>query len=191
MRILLTGFEPFGTHLRNPSWDAVGEFSSSSDSDQVVKALLPVDYKNLEPLLEGLLEDQEPDLLLMLGVMSETGFFRLETRAHNVIGESADNTGYTPSHRLIDENGPGQIDSRFPWEGIRDELNKEGLPAELSRSAGTYLCNYSYYHALSWAQGRSTWVGFLHVPVIGAPFSLEEIQRAIDISIRHGRARTA
>jgi pyroglutamyl-peptidase len=187
MRILITGFEPFGQHQINASWEAVRDFQWTSTGDLLRLEEIPVDYQRVDTLWPHLLADFKPDIALLLGVMAEVGFLRLESRAQNIIGPSLDNSSWKPETETIRHDGPVFLSTELPWASIYEELNSMQLPAKISDDAGAYLCNYSYYLALDWAEKTGAMVAFLHVPVLGEPFSVEQLQSAIRVCLDHAR----
>lgn len=184
MIIYLTGFEPFGEHALNASWEAVKGFALSDPKIQLHKEQLPVDYRALRESLPARLNELHPDVILHLGVMSSKGFLRLERTALNHIGETLDNAGFRPEPRVIQSSGPSKLSARFPLEETLQAWRERGFEATLSDDAGSYLCNYSFYLSLNWAEGKSAQVVFLHVPVLGAPFTVEQLREAIDIALK-------
>ncbi|MDF1665056.1 MAG: pyroglutamyl-peptidase I [Planctomycetota bacterium] len=183
MRVYLTGFEPFGSHTVNASWEAVKDFSWTESRARLHSERLPVDYRALRQHLPERLNTINPDVILHLGVMGPRGFLRLEQQAKNHIGASPDNAGFCPEDRIIEPSGPEFLRSSFPLETVLDRFRKLGMEGQLSDDAGSYLCNFSYYLSLDWAQRRNALAAFLHVPVLGEPFAAAELQEAIRISL--------
>lgn len=183
MQVYLTGFEPFGAHKINASWEAVKGFSWDDSRVTVHSEQLPVDYRALSLHLPERLNTINPDVILHLGVMSPRGFLRLETVARNHIGATLDNAGFRPDSPKIDPAGPEFLTSKFPLEDVLERLQTRGLQAQLSEDAGSYLCNFSYYLSLAWAQKREALAAFLHVPVLGHPFSEDQLREAIQVAL--------
>ena len=183
MIIYLTGFEPFGDHVINPSWEAVKTFSLDDSQVQLHKEQLPVDYRALREILPARLNELNPDVILHLGVMSSKGFLRLERSAHNRIGETPDNAGFRPDPPLIRSNGPAVQRARFPLEDTLHAWRERGFEASLSDDAGSYLCNFSFYLSLDWARDKNAQVVFLHIPVLDAPFNLDQLREAIGTAL--------
>lgn len=181
MKIYLTGFEPFGDHAINASWEAVKGFPWNDPRATLEREQLPVDYRALHKYLPTRLNEINPDVILHLGVMSARGFLRLEQRAKNQIGQTLDNAGYRPEDPEIEVAGPDFHQSSFPIPLILERLNERGLPARGSEDAGSYLCNFSYYLSLNWGKTRKVAVAFLHVPVLGEPFSVEQLRDVIHV----------
>jgi pyroglutamyl-peptidase len=158
--ILVTGFEPFGGLERNPS----AEVALALAGETVEAAVLPVDYDGVGPALDELVA-RPWDAVLLMGVAIGRPQLSLERVAINFRDrERPDNTGRVPGDPSIVPGGPSAYFSTLPLERLRDALKEEGLPAEISLSAGAYLCNASFYLARHALESRGTPCGFLHLP---------------------------
>jgi pyroglutamyl-peptidase len=167
MKVLLTGFEPFGDWVDNPS----ARIAAALDGRQigvarVVGAVLPVVWAAAGPRLQELLEREEPDLLLSLGLGGGSAL-AVERVALNVDDSlTPDNAGEVIEDRPIDPSGPAAYFATLPVKAIVGRLREEGIPAVLSNSAGTFLCNHVMYCGLhlAAAAGRPIMSGFIHLP---------------------------
>ena len=158
--ILLTGFEAFGGLRRNPS----GDLAKVLAGPDVEAAVLPVDYAAVGPALLPLLERPWQAVVLM-GVAVGRPALSLERVAINHRDPTRpDNAGFLPEETAVVPGGPAAYFSSLPLEELRDAVAAEGLPVEISLTAGAYLCNAAFYLARHALEERGTPCGFLHLP---------------------------
>jgi pyroglutamyl-peptidase len=169
-KLLLTAFEPFGGENTNPSLEAARHIDQISFPNASVRAVeLPVDrHLAIKVALEELRQSR-PDFVIMLGEAG--GRFRItpERIAVNVDDfRIPDNVGNQPSDELIVQGGPPAYFSTLPIRAITERLIKARIPAAISNTAGTYLCNrlfYSVMHAIV-TECLTTRAGFIHLPYL-------------------------
>lgn len=150
--ILLTGFEPWGKELVNPSGELARELGGH---------VLPVDFHESVRRLKDLIARHRPDAVVMLGLSSTRTKINLEAVALNV-----DPREGKTWRRGIARRGPLAIESRLPLDRLLAALKKARVPATISHHAGTYVCNHLFYEALrGWKKGPC---GFIHVPTFKA-----------------------
>lgn len=168
--ILVTGFEPYGGHCRNPSQDIATALDGSRVAGSAVYGhSLAVRYDTIAEAITTLICRHGPRLVLCLGLSPGESVLRLERIAVNVLDcEIADNTGRILQGVPIDPKGPSMLTSTLPLPTIRERLLAEGLPARLSNHAGLFLCNAVLYLALQACAGRrpSPLCGFVHLPCL-------------------------
>ncbi|ARI76428.1 pyroglutamyl-peptidase I [Halobacillus mangrovi] len=168
-KLLLTGFEPFLDFSINPTQQIVRDLDGERINDFVVSGkVLSVDYKKSGEELLRYIEEMQPDAVVSLGLAAGRHKITPERIAINCDeSKEKDNRGNTPSGRAIIESGPDGIFSTLPIQEIVDQLNSAGLPAEISNTAGTYLCNHVMYQGLYYFQKLELEVpcGFVHMPV--------------------------
>ena len=166
--ILLTGFEPFGGESTNPSWSAAGEAAArlragGLDAHAVE---LPCVFGDAVRALEAALEQYRPDLVVCAGQAGGRSRVSLERIAINCDdARIPDNAGNAPVDQPVVSGGPAAYFSTLPVKAALAALLAAGIPAEVSQSAGTYVCNHLFYglmHALRLRPG--TRGGFVHVP---------------------------
>jgi len=166
-KLLLTGFEPFGGDQVNPSWEVAKSLDGADIGGYpVVSRMLPVQWGTVKDNIEAMIEEVRPLVVLSLGLAAGRPEISVEKVAVNYTSKSKDNAGVTPVDRWIVEGGADAYFATIPAEQVVDDINKKGIPARLSLSAGAYLCNYAFYCA-SWYvrdRGLKTQVGFIHVP---------------------------
>lgn len=154
-RVLVTGFEPFGEHATNPSALLAKSF------DGVV---LPVSYARAAEALRAAIDDADPHVVLCFGLAESRDKIAVERFAHNLDEASTtDNDDAPGSGREIDPAGPLAFRSTLPVDDIVAALDAEGIPAEVSRDAGGFLCNHVFY-VLMQTLGPKRIGGFVHVP---------------------------
>lgn len=184
-RLLLTGFEPFGSFKRNPSWDALELAHKRALLPGVTLKLvrIPVTYKDAFAVFERAAKMFAPDVAVSFGVHGsrDARTIYLERTARNRNGAVTDNRG-TAAPGIIVPRGKPEIVTRFPVQGLHLQLKEAGYAAEYSDDAGAYLCNNLYYRA-SRAFSRRFPVLFVHVPPVGGQgrLSLGQLARAVAI----------
>lgn len=170
MRVLLTGFEPYGGRGRNPSAEIVHSLGGSHIAGhEIIGHTLPVAFAPLEQKVRQLLEDINPALVVNLGLAPGTPFIRLERVAvNNADFEIPDNEGALCSDQAIVAKGPAALMATLPLRLIERRLLQDGIPVQLSDSAGAYLCNAIMYQCLSVLaqQDKNTPSGFIHLPYL-------------------------
>jgi pyroglutamyl-peptidase len=160
--ILVTGFEPFGGMSRNPSAEAARAVAGPG----VRAEILPVDFAALPPALEAAL-GRGCDAALLCGVAVGRDRLSLERVAINYRDPTRrDERGALPGTPEVVAGGPAAYFASIPVDDLRSRLEREGLPAEVSLSAGAYLCNAAFYLALHLLGPRRVPCGFLHLPAI-------------------------
>jgi pyroglutamyl-peptidase len=166
-KILLTGFEPFDGAPSNPSWDAVARVADHWDGSEheLVTARIPVVFAEAGAMIGLLIALHEPDVIIATGLANGRDAITPERVAINV--EDAripDNAGDQPSDRPIASGGPVALWTGLPIKAIVRELDAAGIPARISDSAGTYVCNSLMYQLMQAVDGTAIAAGFVHVP---------------------------
>lgn len=168
--ILLTGFEPFGGAAVNAAWEAVCCVSGTlldSCGYSIETATLPVDTEVIQRRTFGLLDACRPDAVVLCGQASGRSAISLERVALNILDFSIpDNAGRLMIDQTIVEDGPAAYWSTLPIRSAMNRLIEEGIPSEISNTAGTYLCNQTMYLALHYINMKKLNIpaGFIHVP---------------------------
>lgn len=160
--LLVTGFEPFGGDAINPSGDAALRLDGQVIDGHLVRgAVLPCVFAQAPVQLRALVEVHQPALLLCLGLAASRRGFHLERVAINLIdARIADNAGAQPVDAPVDPAGPPAAFTTLPVKAMAAALRAEGFAAEVSYSAGTYVCNQVFHAAMALPVPRA---GFLHV----------------------------
>jgi pyroglutamyl-peptidase len=167
--ILLTGFEPFGTYKDNPSREVAEALQGRAvDGVSIRTAILPVHHARAAARVAELVQEVAPRAVVHLGLAGGRARLALERVAVNVMDfEIADNAGYRAAGEPCVAGGPAAYFSTLPLGPILEALTADGVPAYVSASAGTYLCNQTFYttrHLLE-ARGARTPAGFIHLPL--------------------------
>jgi pyroglutamyl-peptidase len=167
-KVLVTGFEPFGKEKSNPTEKLAKAFDGSRISSfEVVGAVLPVSYRRVGNSLREILTREGPDAVVATGLWAGRTDVTVERIAVNVMDARVpDSDGFSPKDSPVVRGGPAAYLSSFPYSKILSDLRKAGVPATLSYSAGTFICNALLYHLLhqSHKTGLPQLAGFLHVP---------------------------
>lgn len=169
-KLLLTAFEPFAGESVNASLEAARQMERIDFRDATVRVVeLPVDrYRGVETAL-SLLREFQPDIVIMLGEAGARHRINPERVAINVDSfRIPDNAGNQPLDEPIIQGAPVAYLSTLPIRAITDRIVEAHIPAAISNSAGTYLCNrvfYSVMHSIS-TEGLPTIAGFIHLPYL-------------------------
>lgn len=166
-KLLLTGFEPFLDYPINPTMKIVEDLDGEVINNyEVVGRILTVVFSKSGKQLLNEISDVQPDAVISLGLAAGRHKFTPERIAINCNEGDPDNIGFIPSGEKIYEDGMDGLFTILPIQRMVQELNRQGLPAEISNSAGTYLCNNVMYHALynNLIQRKNLPVGFIHLP---------------------------
>jgi pyroglutamyl-peptidase len=163
MKILLTGFEPFGKATLNPSGEIVKQISG----DNIVRAILPVAYAQSAEKLLALIAEHNPDVVISLGQAEGRTHISPERIAINLDdARLADNDGVVRNDVPIVFGGPVAYESTLPIKDIVKAINDAGVPAAVSLSAGAFLCNHVFYVAQDHFKDTKVRSGFVHVPLM-------------------------
>jgi pyroglutamyl-peptidase len=176
--ILVTGFEPFAGLAYNPS-AAIAETLNGRNvhGRAIVGRLLPVDFSRYAAALENLLREVEPEIYVGFGLAAGEDMIRIERFGVNLADfDIADNAGARHRGLAIEPDGPAARSSSLPCAEIRAALLEAGIPARLSNSAGSYLCNATLYSGLGLCAARRIPCGFIHLPYASA--QVAELLRA-------------
>lgn len=167
MRVLVTGFEPFGEYSENSSWEVAEQVASCGIAGaEVVAELLPVSFARVGGALRCAVEQHSPDLLIMLGQSAAAEGIKLERVALNMMDSAmGDNDGVKPDEEPIDKSGAAALFTSLPIKQLRSAIEKQGVRVKISNSAGLYVCNRTYYEALQMCRERALRAIFVHLPL--------------------------
>ena len=169
MKILVTGFTPFGGEQINPSWEAVKRLPERVGEAVLLKREIPTEFDAACAALRAAMDALRPDAVLAVGQYGGANGIRVERVAVNLRdARIADNAGRQPTDEPVVTGGPDAYFATIPTRRIVDALRERDIPARLSYSAGTFVCNDLLYCALhESAQGYPAMrCGFIHVPYL-------------------------
>ena len=196
MKVLLTAFEPFGGESINPGLEAIQLIPDKIGDIRIVKAIIPTVFgKSIETIKKHI--DQEmPDVVLSIGQAGGRSGISMERIAINIDdARIPDNENYQPVDEPVVIDGPDAYFSNLPIKKMVEAIQNEGIPASVSNSAGTFVCNHLMYGVLHhlkkyYPEARG---GFIHVPYIPCQvanrsgsvpsMSLSDIVKGIEIAI--------
>lgn len=184
--VLVTGFEPFAGEKRNPSAEIAGALDGRIISGRKVSGtVLPCQFGASIRELNRLLRLHRPELIVCLGQAGGRSEITPERVAINIDdARITDNVGAQPIDRPIFRCGPPAYWSTLPIKAIVGELQRHGIPAAVSQTAGTFVCNHVFYglmHAIR--RLRSVRGGFIHVPLLPQQAKLGQPSLPLDAMI--------
>ncbi|MCM3489827.1 pyroglutamyl-peptidase I [Alkalihalophilus marmarensis] len=166
-KLLISGFEPFLGHKVNPTKKIVEALDGRTIGEfEITAVVLPVEFDQSAKALLEHVENHNPDVVISLGLAAGRHLITPERIAINCNDGDKDNKGYVPQDEPINEGGPDAYLSTLPIRRFVERLKEEGYPAEISNTAGTYLCNNVMYNVLDYiASGNKDMrSGFIHIP---------------------------
>jgi pyroglutamyl-peptidase len=168
MRILVTGFEPFGGQSLNPSWEVARALHGLQlQGAQVTAVQLPCVFAQALPALQQTLAHLSPDIVLALGQAEGRCDFSVERVAINVQdARIPDNAGAQPIDVPVIAGGPAAYFSTLPIKTLVAGLKAAGFPASVSQTAGTFVCNQVFYALQHTLAGMGVHSGFMHLPLL-------------------------
>jgi pyroglutamyl-peptidase len=168
--LLVTGFEPFAGQAANPAEAVAKALDGRAIGAAVVRgAILPVHHAEAGPRVARLIAETAPLAIVHLGLAAGRARVALERVAVNVMDfDTPDNAGFRARGEPCVPGGPAAYFATLPLGAILAALAAEGIPAYVSNTAGTYLCNQTLYgtlHLLS-ARRLEARAGFIHLPLL-------------------------
>jgi pyroglutamyl-peptidase len=169
--LLLTGFEPFGGHAVNPSWEIARALHGLRVGSLVVHSVqLSCVFGESAQALQSALQSLQPRAVIALGLAASRHEISIERVALNVDdARIPDNRGQQPIDEPIEVEGPYAYPSSLPIKRIAAALTDAGWRAAVSQTAGTYVCNHVFYALMHAVQGQGIQAGFIHVPDVATP----------------------
>ncbi len=196
MKVLVTGFDPFGGESINPAWEAVKVIKDEIAGAEIVKMQIPtVVGKSIAKIHDKMVEIN-PDIVIAVGQAGGRFGVTPERVAINVTdARIPDNEGNQPIDEPIFADGDAAYFSNLPVKAMVQEIKNAGYPSTLSNTAGTYICNHVMYGILYYIQKEFPNVrgGFIHVPfaasqVVNKPntasMAIADITAAIEAAIK-------
>ena len=168
MSILITGFGPYEKYKMNPAQLIARELDGKEILGvKIVGKEVPVSFKRVIKIIPEYIKEIRPRVFLGLGLACGRPNITLERVAINIMDATKpDNDGYKPEDEPILPNGPAAYFATLPLKRILKVLRKNGIPAMISNSAGTFVCNTLMYVALHTVNELKLDcpTGFIHVP---------------------------
>lgn len=196
MKILVTGFDPFGDDVINPAIEAVKLLPGQLGDVEIIKLEIPTVFYKSSDVVEKAIEKEQPDYVLNIGQAGGRSELTPERVAINLDdARIKDNEGQQPIDIPIREDGEPAYFSQLPIKAMVDYMKKEHVPASVSNTAGTFVCNHIMYQAiyLSMTKYPEVKAGFMHIPflpeqVLNRPntpsMALEDIVRGITAGLQ-------
>ena len=196
MKILVTGFDPFGDDIINPAIEAVKKLPDEINGAEIIKLEIPTVFGKSAEVVREAMKKHKPDYVLNIGQAGGRFEMTPERVAINVDdARIPDNEKKQPVDEVIKEDGEPAYFSSLPIKAMVEYMKKENIPASVSNSAGTFVCNHIMYQTLYLTQTEfeGTKAGFMHIPflpeqVTNRPntpsMSVETIVKAITASIK-------
>lgn len=169
MKILVTGFDPFGGEKINPSIETVKLLPDVIAGAEIIKFEVPTVYRKSLSAVEEKIAESNPDVILSVGQAGGAAAIRVERVGINVDdARIADNEGNMPIDEAIFKDGPDAYFSTLPIKAMVEKIKAAGVNAEVSNTAGTFICNHVLYGVRylcehKYPEKRS---GFIHIPFL-------------------------
>ncbi len=192
-KVLVTGFDPFGGDSVNPSWLVAQALHKRQFARRVVVAAqLPTEFVASAEMLRSLINRHQPEVVLCLGQAGGRAELSLERVAININdARIPDNVGAQPIDTPVVAGGPAAYFTKLPIKSTVQGMTSEGIAAQVSQTAGTFVCNHVFYtlmHELAQRPALAhTTAGFIHLPWLpqqGSPsMPLADMVRGIRLAI--------
>lgn len=195
MKILVTGFDPFGEESVNPAYEAVKRLDDKIAGAEIVKVEMPTVFNKSIKRLEEAVERENPDIVICVGQAGGRFDITIERVAINISDAPIeDNEGNMPIDEPIFEDGEPAYFSKLPIKAMVQKIREGNIPASISNTAGTYVCNHIMYglHYLIDKKYPNIRGGFIHVPFLPkqvvdkratASMNLNDIIKALTLAI--------
>jgi len=190
-KLLITGSDPFGGETVNPAWEAVKRLPDTVGDWTLAKLEIPTVYGMAAEKVLDQAREVEPDVILCIGQAGGRKAITPEMVGINLRhARIADNAGNQPQDEPVAADGPAAYFATVPVRHMTEAIEAAGLPAAVSYSAGTFVCNDTLYRLLHQYAGTAVRAGFVHVPFLpqqakeGVPsMALEDIVRGLTVMI--------
>lgn len=169
MKLLITGFDPFGGADINPAYEAVKKLPDQIGAVTMIKLEIPTVFRKDGEVLEQAIREQKPDIVLCVGQAGGRSGITVEKVAINLMeARIPDNDGQQPLDEKVCEDGENAYFATVPVKAMVSAIQERGIPSSVSYTAGTYVCNDIMYRLLYMAERTYTGIraGFIHVPYL-------------------------
>ena len=195
MKILVTGFDPFDGEETNPAIESVKRIDDNIEGAEIIKLEIPTVFHKAADVIEEKIKEVKPDVILSVGQAGGEYGITVERVAINEDdARIEDNEGNQPIDVKIREDGAPAYFASIPIKAMVEEIKKENIPASVSNTAGTFVCNHVMYQDLYLAEKYGDIkAGFIHVPFLTeqvvdkpntASMSLDDIVKGLNAAIR-------
>lgn len=195
MTFLLTGFDPFGGDTINPAYEAIKYLPEEINGHNIIKKEIPTIFYQSIQVLRDIISEMDPDWVIAVGqAEGRIGFTPEKVAINYSHARIPDNAGCRPQNQMIRKEGPVGYFTRLPIHQIVKNCLEASIPASVSYSAGTFVCNHLFYGLMDIIHEEYPHIrgGFIHVPALPeqalknekTPFmSLEMITKALEQTI--------
>lgn len=184
MKILITGFEPFGSNDENSSWVVANKVATQNTFGiDIALELMPVSFRSVAKTLRTAVTRHNPDLLIMLGQAGSSDKVRLERIAINMMdARNADNDGCIPDEEPINTETPVALFTNTDIKQLYNAIVEQSIPVKISNSCGLYVCNRIYYEALMLCNEINKMKAvFVHLPLYDGQRDANENQHTLPL----------
>lgn len=184
MKILITGFEPFGSNNENSSWVVANKVATQNTFGiDIALELMPVSFRSVAKTLRTAVTRHNPDLLIMLGQAGSSDKVRLERIAINMMdARNADNDGFIPDEEPINTETPVALFTNTDIKQLYNAIAEQRIPVKISNSCGLYVCNRIYYEALMLCNEINKMKAiFVHLPLYDGQRDANENQHTLPL----------
>lgn len=169
MKILVTGFDPFGSDKINPAIEAVKKLPDTIKGAKIIKLEIPTVFNKSAQVVHQAIVKEQPDYVLNVGQAGGRSALTPERVAININdGRIPDNDGYQPLDEPIQPDGDTAYFTQLPIKAMAKAIRAAGLPAIVSNTAGTYVCNHIFYQVqyMRTKEFPKLKAGFIHIPFL-------------------------
>lgn len=169
MKILVTGFDPFGSDKINPAIEAVKKLPDTIKGAKIIKLEIPTVFNKSAQVVHQAIVKEQPDYVLNVGQAGGRSALTPERVAININdGRIPDNDGYQPLDEPIQPDGDTAYFTQLPIKAMAKAIRAAGLPAIVSNTAGTYVCNHIFYQVqyMRAKEFPKLKAGFIHIPFL-------------------------
>ncbi|MBO5698707.1 MAG: pyroglutamyl-peptidase I [Bacteroidaceae bacterium] len=196
LKVLITGFEPFGKYPKNSSWATAQQVVAQGVMGvEFFLRIMPVSFQRVAVELRAAVDEVQPNLILMLGQAAVSDKIRLERIAINMMDSvKGDNDGCVPDEEPIYPSESTALFTNVPIKKLCSAIAEQGLPVVVSNSCGLYVCNRLYYEALRLCQSSPNMKAlFVHMPLYkgqtgvaeNVGMELSEMVKVLSLLITH------
>lgn len=169
MKILVTGFDPFGGETKNPALEVVKKLPDGIEGASIIKLEIPTVFGKSAGVMKEAIRKENPNYVLSIGQAGGRYGLTPERVAINLDdARIPDNEGNQPIDMQIQPDGENAYFSQLPLKAMVKAMKEAGVPASISNSAGTFVCNHIMYQTLylTHSEYPNVKAGFIHIPFL-------------------------